>query len=521
MCVATNPPKAALIDLPPWLWNGDVAGFLASAGLESVSAGASADTYRVRTVERGRHDRSGSRLVDSVDLDSLTAEDRQAVFAATEGAAPASVTPPDPGDPRLAEALTKLGDQAVASSAAGYLTPALALHQLRTMIAHPGWARDVVEQTVAHLRSDTFRVAESGAALFPHAGAHLVRRAPALIHRSRLPTVLIRMEHDERLQRGDVSQALADLESGKLVFASSGSLSDGIFLADIYFAPLLGCLLPFTWGFPVVRSSCLILYTLGRPIAATLDHPTEPLQLIRGRTTGTATSAPVVSAQAMSRAIAWWSRRLDRLLSVVTDPAVHTDSAGRYLPNKNLQAIASIEQLFRRTAAIQRGIREDDSRRVLLFTNLDTLERVSRRRLIDMCRLSEARRVLANLQKQIDAEVAQVVLPAAERAVDALAAVQDGFFMDEHSPISYTAPGGTTTTLDRENAAAQYIKLLRNATHGHGSNQPDAIARTNALLGQHTGDIPYNLPDLAYLYLLDLLTSPDRLRRALWGSARS
>lgn len=519
--MATNPPKSALIVLPPWLWNGHVAGFLTSAGLESVPVGPNEDNYRVRAIERGRHDRSGSRLVDSVDLDRLTADDRQAVFAATEGAVPAGVAPPDPSDPRLAEVLTKLADQAVAASAAGYLTPSLALHQLRTMTSHPGWACGVVEQTVAHLRSDTFRVAESGALLFPGADAHLVRRAPALIHRSRLPALLIRVEHDERLQRGDLSQALADLESGKLVFASSGSLSDGMFLADIYFAPLLGNLLPFLWGFPAVRASCLIIYTLGRPIAATLDHPTEPLQLIRGRTTGTAITAPAVTAQALSRAIGWWARRLDRLLSVVTDPAVHTDSAGRYLPIKNLQAIASIEQLFRRTAAIQRGLREDDSRRVLLFTNLDILERVSSRRWFDMCRLSEARRVLASLQRQIDPEIAQVMLPAAERAVRALAAVQDGFFMDQHSPISYTALDGTTVTLDREDAAAHYIKLLRNATHGHGSNQPDAIARTNALLGHHTGETPYDLPDLSYLYLLDLLTNPDKLRRALWGSARS
>lgn len=511
-------PKSALVDLPSWLWGGEVPGFLRSAGLQWTLAGKGTGRFQVRAIERGRRDRSQVRLVDSADLFTLSASDRRAVLANVEAAAPGEVLA---GNTKLAAEVARLNQKAEAAGRAGYVAPTLGAIQLSTVAAHTDELHTVIEQAVAHMRSNALTITETGAPLFPHASAHVVVRARGLVTRSRLPTVLIRLANDEQLRRGDLSHAQADLESGKLIFASSGSLSDGLFLADVYLAPLLGALMPFVWAFPAVRASSIVLFTLGRAIPSSAGHPVEPAHLIRGRTTGTTASAPTVSAEGMSHAITWWARRLDRLLGVVTDPAVHTDSAGQYVPLKSLQALASVEQLFRRTAAIQRGHRDDDSRRALLFGTLDTFERVGSRRLLEMCTLSEAQRVLENLRQAIPADAAQILLPAAELAVAALAAVQDGFFMDQHTPIRYEAPDGTVVTLGREEAAAHYIKLLRNATHGYGSNQPDAIARTNTLLTHHNGDIPYDLPELGYLYLLDMLTNPEKLRRALWASARS
>ena len=75
--------------------------------------------------------------------------------------------------------------------------------------------------------------------------------------------------------------------------------------------------------------------------------------------------------------------------------------------------------------------------------------------------------------------------------------------------------------MSQDDATAFYVKALRDATHGHGSNKAAARDRTTALLAQHDGRIPHDLGLLAMLYLLDLLAYPDRLRRVLhaWCSS--
>lgn len=71
--------------------------------------------------------------------------------------------------------------------------------------------------------------------------------------------------------------------------------------------------------------------------------------------------------------------------------------------------------------------------------------------------------------------------------------------------------------LSPEAAAAEYIRVLRNATHGHGSNREAARGRTNALLAQHDGELPHDLALLGYPYLLDLLNNPSGFRRTLYN----
>ena len=64
-------------------------------------------------------------------------------------------------------------------------------------------------------------------------------------------------------------------------------------------------------------------------------------------------------------------------------------------------------------------------------------------------------------------------------------------------------------------AAAHYLDVLRNATHGYGTAKSGRVNRTNALVAHHNGSIPHDLGLLGYLYLLDLLANPDILRRIL------
>lgn len=116
------------------------------------------------------------------------------------------------------------------------------------------------------------------------------------------------------------------------------------------------------------------------------------------------------------------------------------------------------------------------------------------------------------------AEAAEILLPAAERAVTALREAQDGFFMG-HQPggtlVALTYADDHVEQLDVGIAAARYIKVLRDATHGHGANKQNRVEQTNVLLAHHTGAIPADLALIGYLYLLDLLAHPEQLKLKL------
>jgi hypothetical protein len=77
-----------------------------------------------------------------------------------------------------------------------------------------------------------------------------------------------------------------------------------------------------------------------------------------------------------------------------------------------------------------------------------------------------------------------------------------------------------TKRLAPEKAAIEYIKMLRDATHGFGSNKASLVPRTNALLAHHNGDLPHDLALLGYLYLLDILLQPEAVRSVLYSNRR-
>ena len=176
--------------------------------------------------------------------------------------------------------------------------------------------------------------------------------------------------------------------------------------------------------------------------------------------------------------------------------------------------------MFRRVGSVQRADRDSDVGRVLLFTVLDTLERVSGRSLVEMCTLQFAERAARRVRKEMSGPAAAILMPAVDRALAALRALQDGFYLPAQlgsDRLTHTDAAGHKTSLGREEAAAEYLRLLRNATHGHGSNREERKALTDSLLVQHNGHVPHDLPLLGYLYLLELLAVPTILRRTLYA----
>ena len=80
--------------------------------------------------------------------------------------------------------------------------------------------------------------------------------------------------------------------------------------------------------------------------------------------------------------------------------------------------------------------------------------------------------------------------------------------------------GQVVSSIKPEPAAAEYIKVLRNATHGFGSNKSNRTGITNTLLAHHNGTVPQDLPLLGYLYLLDVLSRPEIVARSLYQGGK-
>jgi hypothetical protein len=407
------------------------------------------------------------------------------------------------------------------AEASGEPVDAFAYWQLATLVVPAADLPHVARDVLAALLATELDGGSPETRVFENAGIHVIRSGPEVLRRMKVASVWLRLAYDERLARGDIDHLSAAESREGPVFAASQNLYDGVLLLDAYVTPLMAAMAPSIWAFAVPRRFGTILYTLGRPIAGVVGDPAELLHLVH--TQGSLESSPIpsLSALAPSAAIAWWVERLNAMFGVLTDLAVFTDSEGRYLPAKHLQALLTVEQLFRRVASARLSHRDSHARRVLLFTILDTLERLTGRTLENHCSLRFAKETVAELRVQMPPLAAEVLLPAADQALTALEAIQDGFFLRVgETAVEWPGADGRIDSLTPEVAAAHFIRVLRDATHGHGTVKAGRVARTNALLAQHDGTVPHDLALLGYLYLLDLLSRPDVLRKNLYRGGK-
>jgi hypothetical protein len=274
------------------------------------------------------------------------------------------------------------------------------------------------------------------------------------------------------------------------------------------------------WGFPSHRAFGVIVYSLGQPLAGTQGDAAELLHLVPLPGATRASAVPRLPAAASTAALNWWAQRLDDMFGVLTDPAVFTDNHANYRPEKHLHALLSVEQLFRRVSSLQAAHRDANARRILLFTVLDTLNRLTGPDLDELCRLQHAQKTLDDLRGQMSPDAAALLLPAAERAVAALQELQGGFFLHRQTGADDIVLPQSGEHLSPTEAVARYLKVLRDATHGHGAKLLGKVEQTNALLAHHDGAIPHDLGLLGYLYLLEFLIQPERLRTKLYRGGR-
>ncbi len=499
--------RVAIVQLPSWLHGGKPRALLESGNLhvKQTSSG-----WLVQTSES--YLRRSPDLVSSADL---------AGPAVSREALDQLATVPEVVSPsRSARILDAVQQRRARAEATGSPVDGMASWQLDFMVTPiaelPALARGVMDRLRASVLEGTSQT------IFDNAGIHLVRRSPSLVWRIKIATVLVQIAQDPRLDDGDLTRTLQDHNSGRRTFVSASGLLDGLYSFETYLGPMLACLSPSVWAFSATRSFGNIIITLGRPLAGTEGDPVELLQLVHTQGPRAGTRNPALGPLASSSAVNWWCQQLNKLFGVMTDPSAFVDGSRVYRGATHLHGILTLEQLFERVTSALVSHRDSNARRVLLFTVLDSLERLTNRTLERHCTLSTAEKTLNALRESLPADAAECLLPGAERAVDALRELQAGFFMANRSraeSVELTIDG-ERKQLTLEDAASKYLKALRDATHGHGSDKPQVRSRTDALIAQHDGEVPHDLGFLGYLYLLDVLVNPTRLRTIMRSNSR-
>jgi hypothetical protein len=511
--LATLPTHAEAL-LPPWMWGGQPEKLLEAADLHARRLTPSADTWRVQAGERYRRVRPSLFFAET--LAGPGAGGGGPRWQRLTHAAHAAATE-DPGRHAPEHRVRHRLDRAGSGGLLGHLSAA----QLLTMDAPPDVLASTVEQ--AHNALVNVEAAERpGYHPLSAAGVHLVHRSAQVVHRVKLTAALLQLEHDPALRAGD-PRVLNRLQAGEMVLQASSSLSDGVLLLDAYLGPLLGALTPFVWATATPRALGTIVYSFGSPLQGVGGEPTELMHLLPVGAADRDTPMPTLEPGAADAALQWWVARLNELFGVLTDPAIFTDRQGRYRPATHLQALMTVEQLFRRVHSTQLAHRDATARRALLFTALDTVERLAGEQINHLGSHRHARQVLDRLEQEVPVAAASILLPVARRAVDALAATGDGLYLLRRTgaPTVEVGAGPGARRLDRDTAVGEYLKVRRDATHGHGAHRPNRKPLTDALLAHHTGELPHDVGLLAYLYLLDLLCRPEPLARRLHTDARN
>jgi hypothetical protein len=233
-------------------------------------------------------------------------------------------------------------------------------------------------------------------------------------------------------------------------------------------------------------------------------------------------SPPVEIAPASCRhAISWWVNRLNQMFDYLCDPTTFGDAAGFYDPYEHQHWLLTFGQVFGLTTALQTSIRNYSVQRALMNTLLDTYaDRISRRKFEQLCTYRTAKDTADRVRTRMPEDVASVLMPVADRAVESLQRVQDDFFIRKQRGDSNVVVRIPTDPRPNhrqpQRAVAVLLKVFRNATHGFGGMNPnprnnnDLVAER--LLAHHTGDMPADLVYLPYLYLLDTLSNPQPVR---------
>lgn len=494
--------------MPGWIWGGDPEAFFEHACLRFKRLSGDPPEWRVQTDETYlRQRRPGLVDVHHIAGPGTSRSNWQRLVDLPEGVAPPQLAP------FVTEAIARLRQTAQESSSIVDLISSMRVELMTVSLDQLGEQARIVFEA---MRDISFSDGQ-GDPPFSDASVHLIRRREELVHRMKLPQVMLRIES------GLTAKELGNNHPSdhQALFAAANGLQSGTYLMDPYIRPLLGAISPSVWAFSSTRAKGPLIFGFGRAVSGARGDASELLQMLWQSNAKLERPKVAVSASMIDATISWWAGRLDRLLSVVSDLAIQCDREGLFSAARQLDVRLTVEQLFHRIASLQGALRDTETSRVLFFSVIDTLTWFTGKSFEKLCNLNDARKVLERLESALPSDVASLLLPNARRGVAALEELQAGFFIRRQrgtAMVELRGPGAFSSDVDPATAVSQYIGALRNAIHGYGAKRH--IERTAALVSQHDGNIPDDLAYVGYLHFLNLLSSPDALALSLAAASR-
>ena len=492
------------VRLPPWLGGHDILGYAAEAGLKATAVNASEFRWRLET--RERYERRGPGLVT---IRELTGDGQRANWGALRAI-------PDPGlaAPLSRQQLFAERDRIIGDRPGDFTALVSALKGVVSTIDHNAMP-DAAREGYESLKNLTD---QQQGPLFPDLSARFIGVSLSLQKRLALGRVLMHIEEEP-----DLLQNRPNPPSGETAFGSGWHLSSDLALSrDAYFAPLFLCASPWVWSIACPRIPGLIMYDFGKPVVGRRGEPAELLQAFFPPGRIASGWPPPISAAETAAATRWWVTQLDQFLAELSDFSNFCSADGTFVPRRQFETFLSIEQAGRRLQGIFAHDRDLATRRALAFDAFDTMKGLGIIDLFEGCKLSRAERVLSSLKETLPNQTINLLLLPAERAVQALRSLQDGF-------LSSRTSGGTIYLPDRrggdrswsiDEAVALYLQLVRNANHGFTPERDSNERRDQSLLMAHDGDIDGDIAYLPYMYWLHMLAHPDRFALRLRPRSR-
>jgi hypothetical protein len=339
---------------------------------------------------------------------------------------------------------------------------------------------------------------------FPEADLFVIHQGSQFSPRLAVPRALLR------------DLAMPKPSADTIVFASSQAIMADTLLG---LRPFVECVLtslsPYVWGASVGRAGAVLIVTFGRPLSGHKMVPGDLLELSASLTGpfGRDTSwTPSATRTDLEHALNWWMARLDLLFSHTTEPA-NCARGDEYDPRIAHERIITVIQIFRACHMLA-TTQDPYTRQLLLYNVLDQLPGLNPRARWEATTIArKVRSRLDEIKSRMPLEVQRVLMPRATAAADALDQLATGFFTselvtDDGIVLADKSGGSVVTAFD--NATSQWLRVMRNSAHGF---EQELTPRQRTLLAAHNAEIPWALPDLAWLHLLHLLCYPEQIAK--------
>jgi len=213
--------------------------------------------------------------------------------------------------------------------------------------------------------------------------------------------------------------------------------------------------------------------------------------------------------------LTWWCERLNAIHDVLLDPVRYSRADSTYDPAAHYGDLISFDRLVAAVNTILVGSRREEfTRRLMLFEVLDILDGFRQGSYATLLNRDWLAAELKKLRTAIPKDLHQFFIPRCERALEALKAVDNGWWLKERvgpNGLTVMTGQGQTELRSFNRAGADYLRLVRNA--GHALRRSLEEPENRSLLVSHSGDLAPEISDLAFLHFLRLLVLPDLIKQ--------